>query len=117
VSVNEIVLSRRPDFLTEIAASDLDIAILGQLAAAQLALDDKLEPGALEMERFQAPLGRRRLIEEMLEDAPADPHGALVLAEQYAEFDGRAVRVPARIFGEAEKDHCDLQGNEGIMFL
>ena len=44
------VLSIWRIFLTKIAPGDLDIAVIGQLPAAQLALDDWLEPRPLEME-------------------------------------------------------------------
>jgi len=54
--------SRRVLF-PQIAPGDLDVAVLGQLPATQLPIDDKLEPGPLEVERLQAPLGRRGLIE------------------------------------------------------
>jgi hypothetical protein len=40
----------------QIASGDLDIAVIGQLSSSQLPLDRKLEPGALEVEGFQATL-------------------------------------------------------------
>jgi hypothetical protein len=45
--------------LAQIAARNLDIAVLGQVPSMQLALHDKLESGPLEMERLHATLGRR----------------------------------------------------------
>ena len=57
------------------------------------------------MECLHAPLGCRRLVEEALEDAPGDPHGALVLAEDHAEFDGIAVAAMTADIGRGgEKD-------------
>jgi hypothetical protein len=52
----------------------------------------------------------------VLKHPPADPDGARVFADLDPEFDSLPVGVPTRIFGECEK-HCDLQVNEGRMFL
>src|SRR2546421_2228951 len=71
----------------QVASGDLDIAVIGQLPSSQLPFDRKLEAGALEVKRFQATLGRWRLIEQSLEDAPMDADGALVLAEHNRELD------------------------------
>src|SRR5690242_2785492 len=60
----------------QIAPSDLNVAVIGQLSPPQLPLDRKLKTGALEMEGFQAAFGRRRLIEQSLEDPPRDAHRA-----------------------------------------
>jgi hypothetical protein len=76
-----IAPSIRRILFAEITAGDLDTAIISQLPAAQLALDDKLKPGPLEMQRLQASFGRRRLIEQPLE-RPGDPDGALVWAQE-----------------------------------
>jgi hypothetical protein len=65
-------------FSRKSCAADLDIAVVGQLSAAQLPLSDHLEPRALEMERLDAPLRRRTLIEEPLEDATRYPDRAFV---------------------------------------
>jgi hypothetical protein len=48
----------------------------------------------------------------MLEDAPADPHGAPVFSKDHAELDGRAVSIPARVFGEAKKTPLRPPGDE-----
>jgi hypothetical protein len=114
-TVEEIVLPDYRNLFTQIAAGDLDVAIIGQLSAAQLPLHNQLEPRPLEMEGFHALLGRRRLIEEMLKDPPGDPHGALVLADDDAELDAIAVIVPGRIFGKSEK-HCRSAEEEDLMF-
>jgi hypothetical protein len=42
--------------LTQIPTSDLDVTIIGQLATTQFAFDDHLEPAALKVEGFKAPL-------------------------------------------------------------
>ena len=114
-TVEEIVLPDHGNHLTQIAAVDLDVAIIGQPPAAQLPLHDQLEPRPLEMEGFHTPLGRRRLIEEMLKDPPGDPHGAFVLADDDAELDAIAVIVPGHIFGKCEK-HSGSPGKEAMMF-
>ena len=46
----------RPLPLEQVPPADFDIPILGQLASAQLALGDALEPGPLEVIRLHAPL-------------------------------------------------------------
>jgi hypothetical protein len=94
--------------LAQVASGDLDIAGIGQLAAAQLPLGDHLEPGALEMECLDAPFRRRALIEKSLEDSPADPDGALVGPEDDAELDGVVLVVPSGVFGELKEQHLDL---------
>jgi hypothetical protein len=85
-------LADRRGLLAQIAAGDLDIAIIGKLSPPQLPLHDNLEPGALKVERLHAPLWRRALIEEALEDPPADPDSALVGSEDDAELDAGTVR-------------------------
>ena len=92
-----IALSRRSDFLTQITTRNLHVAILRQLPAAQLALGDQLKSRALEVERLHAPLWRRALIQEALEDPPTDPEGALIRTEDCAEFHGIPVVVPSSI--------------------
>jgi len=47
----------------------------------------------LQIVRLDTSLGRRALIKKMLEDPPAYPDGALVLANDHAEFDGLAVGI------------------------
>jgi hypothetical protein len=93
--------------LPEIAPGDLDVAIVGQLPAADLSLGDKLEPSSLQMVRLQAPLRRRALVEEALENPPWHPDDGIVLADTDAEFDRVQRYIPSRVFGEHEK-HCNL---------
>jgi hypothetical protein len=49
--------------LTEVAAADLDITIVGQLPSPQLALDDQLEAGPLQVVRLKTFLGRHGAID------------------------------------------------------
>ncbi len=66
-------LTDRRRLLAQIASGDLNIAIIGQLPPTQLSLRDHLETGPLEVECFKAPLRRRALIEEPLEDPAGHP--------------------------------------------
>ena len=58
--------------LPKVAPRDLDIEIVGQLAAAQLALGDQFQPGPLPIIGFEAALRRRGLIEQPLEHSSRD---------------------------------------------
>ena len=90
----------------QITTGDLDVAIIGQFPSTQLPLGDYLKAGALEMERLDAPLRRRPLIEEALENAARNPHRALIGTEDDREFEGIAVVIPACILWELEEQHC-----------
>jgi hypothetical protein len=103
--------------LAQITPGDLDVAILGKLPATQLALYDHLEPGTLEMKSLHAPLRCRALIEQPLEDAPANPRSALVGSEQHGELNAIAVVVPARVLGKLEKTALRPPGKKGRMFV
>jgi hypothetical protein len=48
-------------FFAKIPSCDLYVAVLGQLAAAQLSLDDYLELGPVEMITLHAPLRGRAI--------------------------------------------------------
>jgi hypothetical protein len=87
----------------QVSAGDFDIAITGQLPAAQLAFGYQFEPGPLKMVSFEAPLRRRGLREQRLKDPPGDAHNASILADLNPEFDGHPVGVPPRVLGEREK--------------
>ena len=115
--VNEATLSGRRRSLAQIAARDLDIAVIGQLAATELSLDDHLEARPLQMKRFQAALGRRAPNQQMLEDTPADPRGALVGPQGHAELDAIAVGFPPRIFGDSKKCMAASGGKASSLFL
>jgi hypothetical protein len=54
----------------QIASSDLDIAVVGQLAATNLPLGDEFQPGSVVMVGFEAAFGRRGLWKQDLKHAP-----------------------------------------------
>jgi hypothetical protein len=89
--------------LTEVAAADLDVTIVGQLPAPQLALDYQLEPGPVQVVRLKAFLGRHGAIDEAPEDIWRHADHTLVLADADAKLDGPQVRVPPRILRKAEE--------------
>lgn len=96
----------------QITSGDLDIAVIGQLSPSQLPFDRKLEPGSLEVKRFQATLRCWRLIEHSLKDALTDAHRALVLAENDTELDRSPLIVPAGVLwirGRGARE-CGLGG-------
>jgi hypothetical protein len=74
--------------LAKVAAADLDTAVISQLPAAQLALDDQLEAGSLQMVRLKAFLGCHDAVDVAAEDIARHAHRALVLADADAELDG-----------------------------
>jgi len=74
----------------EISAGDLDVAVLGQLSAANLAFRDEFEPGPINVIGFDAALRRRAVPKQVLEHAPRDGHGAVILAD--ADVDSTADR-------------------------
>jgi hypothetical protein len=46
----------------QVAPGDLDVAVFGQLAPAELAFGDALETRSLKVVRFNTPLGSRPLL-------------------------------------------------------
>jgi hypothetical protein len=74
--------------LAEVAAADLDITVVGQLSAPQLALDDQLKPGPVQVVRLKSFLGRHGAIDEAPEDISRHADHALVLADADAKLDG-----------------------------
>ena len=78
----------------EVAARDLDVAIVGQLLAAHLPLGNQFEGGAIQVIGVEAALGRGAVVEEGLEHATGYANDALVLAYPDAELDRRNVDVP-----------------------
>jgi hypothetical protein len=100
----------------QIATGDLDIPVLGQLAATNLPLGDEFEPGPVEVIGFEAPFRRAGFRKQDLEDAPGNPHDALIFADADAELDSVPVGVPPGV-GRKTKEHYNLLGGEGIMFL
>jgi hypothetical protein len=95
---------RWPQFVfPQISARDFDIAIIGQLPAAQFAFGYQFEPGPLKMVGFEAPLRRWGLREQALKDPPADAHNASILADLNPELDSHPVGVPPGVLGECEE--------------
>ena len=100
---------RWPRFaFSEISAGDFDIAIVGQLPAAQLAFGYQFEPGSVEMIAFEAPLGCRALREQALKDPPADPHNASIFANLNPEFDGHPVGADPLALAQPLGAHPDV---------
>jgi hypothetical protein len=99
----------------QVSAGDFDIAITGQLPAAQLAFGYQFEPGPLKIVAFEATLRRRGLPEQTLKDPPGDAHNASILAYLNPEFDGNPVGVPPRVFGKGEK-HEETSAWKRTMF-
>jgi hypothetical protein len=94
----------RPDFLLlQIASRDLDVAIVSQLPAASLPLGDEFEPSSVKVVRFKASFRRRSIGEQDLEDAPGNPHHALIFADTDPELDGVSVRIPSGVGRKAEE--------------
>ena len=78
----------RADFsFPQIAPGDLDIPIVGQLPAANLPLGNEFEPGPVEVIGFEAPFRCAGFRKQDLEDAPGNPHDALIFADADAELD------------------------------
>jgi hypothetical protein len=99
--------------LAQIPTRDLDIAIVGQLPAADLSLRDQFEPGPMQMVGFQAPLRCRGLVKQRLEDPSRNPDDPVILAHADAELDHGHLGVPPGIRRKAEK-HCDLLGTKAV---
>jgi hypothetical protein len=109
---------RWPGFaFPQISAGDFDIAIIGQVPAAQLAFGNQFEAAPLKMVGFQASLRRRGLREQALKDPPVDAHNASILADLNSEFDGHPVRVPSRVLGECEEHGAISARNPATMFV
>ena len=71
----------------QIASSDLDIAVVRKVAAANLPLGDKFEPGPVQVVGFDAAFRRGGLGKQGLEHAPGNAHHALIFAQANAELD------------------------------
>jgi hypothetical protein len=63
------------------------VAIFGELPSQQLAFCSKLKSDAMEMVCFEAAFRRRRLIKQVLEDAPLDADDAFVFPDPDTEHD------------------------------
>ena len=86
----------------EVAARDFDVAIVGQVPAADLSLGDPFEPSAMKVIRFEATFGRGAFVEKGLECATADAHHAFILtdADADAERDAAPFGFPSSIVRE-----------------
>src|SRR6476646_7415451 len=84
---------------TQVATGDLDIAIVGQLPAANLPLGNEFEPGPVQVETFEAPFRRGSLWKQDLEHAPGNTHNSLIFADADAdaELEEEALWVPAGV--------------------
>jgi hypothetical protein len=93
----------RADAVAQVAPADLDVAVLGQLALPELALDNALEAGALPVIGFNAALRRRSLWEQALEHAAWHPDHAAVFADLHPELDGLQLGIPMCILRKGEE--------------
>ena len=83
--------------LPQIATSDLDVAIVGQLPASNLPFCDEFEPGPVKVVGFEAAFRRRGLLKQDFENAPGNAHHTLVLADSNAELDDGTLGIPTGI--------------------
>jgi hypothetical protein len=94
----------RPDFpFPQIATGDFDIAVVGQLPAANLPLGDEFEPGPVQVVGFEAAFLRGGFWKQDLEHAPGNTHDSLILADADAELDSVPVGVPPGVGRKSEK--------------
>jgi hypothetical protein len=90
----------------QVAAGDLDIAVIGQLPVSQLPLGDALELGAMHIIGFDAALRRYRRIDKAAERLSWNAHHSLVFSDADPELDRLPVGIPASIFGKGEEHRC-----------
>jgi hypothetical protein len=88
---------------SQIATGDFDIAVVGQLPAANLPFGDDFESAAVKVVGFEAPFRRAGFRKQDLEDAPGNPHDALIFADADAELDDGALGVPPGVGRKSEK--------------
>ena len=89
--------------LTQIAASDLDVPVLGQLTPPQLPLGELSQRCPLQVVRFNAALGGRCLPQEGLEHAPGYPHHAAVFTDFNAKLNSLPLGIPSGVIGKGEE--------------
>src|SRR5271169_223555 len=89
--------------LTQIAASDLDVPVLGQRTPPQLPLGGFLKACPLQMVCFNAAFGGGCLRQQALEHAPGYPHDAAIFADFNAEFDSLPLGIPSGVIGKGEE--------------
>jgi hypothetical protein len=66
---------------TEIAAGDLDIAIVRKLAATKFPLGDQFEPSPMKVVGFETAFRRWGLWKQDLEHAPGHANDAFIIAD------------------------------------
>ena len=84
-------------------ATDLHIAIIGQMATPYLAFSNTLKTGPLQVVRLHAFLGRHSAINKAMEDLARYANDALLFTDPDAELDHALHRVLVRIGREAKK--------------
>ncbi len=77
---------------TEIAADDLDIAIVRKLAATKFPLGDKFEPSPMKVVGFEAAFRRGGLWQQDLEHASGHANDAFIIADADAETRRRSAQ-------------------------
>jgi hypothetical protein len=87
----------------QIAASDLDVSVLGQLTPPQLPLSGSLKACSLQVVCFNAAFGGGCVRQQALEHAPGYPHHAAVLADFNAEFNSLPLGIPSGVIGKGEE--------------
>jgi hypothetical protein len=71
----------------QVATGNLDIAVIGQLPTTDFPFGDEFKPGPVKVVRFKAPLRRRAIRKQNLENAPRNAYHTVIFADAYAEFD------------------------------
>ena len=101
--------------LPQIATGDLDIPIFGQLPSPNLPFRNEFEPGPVKVVGFEAAFRRWGLGEQNLEDAPGNPHHALIFAHADAELDDGALRVPPGVGRKAEEHEPNRKCSANVL--
>ena len=91
--------------LSQIATSDLDVAVRGQLATANLPLGDEFEPSPVKVVGIEAAFRRWGLTEKDLENAPGNAHHAFVFADANSELDDATLGIPTCVRGKRKNMH------------
>jgi hypothetical protein len=94
--------------ISEIAPGDFNVAIVGQLTLAQLALSDAFESRPLQMVGLDAALRGHGAVDKSLENSPRNPDQTFVFPDADTELEEIRRRVPASIVGEAEEHDSAL---------
>ncbi|HMD62594.1 MAG TPA: GYD domain-containing protein [Stellaceae bacterium] len=95
--------------LADVAPADLDVAVLGQLAPAELPLGDALEPGSLQVVGLDAALGGGPLGQETLEHPPRHTNETAVLADLDPELHRLPFGIPAGVVGKGEEHAASVR--------